>query len=247
MVGAMSNDTTGRVAVINGASSGIGEATARALAADGYRVALLARRADRIQALADELGPDAIAIEADVTDRDSIDVAAKRVHDEFGRVDVLVNNAGVMLLGPFSSDQREEQRRMVEVNLLGAMTATEVFLDELRDGGGDLVNISSVAGRTARPGNAAYAATKWGLNGWSESLRQELQPDVRVIVVEPGAVSTELVDHITHGETKQAIEQFYEATSITADDVAQIIAFAISRPRSVSINEILVRPTAQAV
>jgi NADP-dependent 3-hydroxy acid dehydrogenase YdfG len=246
MVGAMSNDNTGRVAVITGASSGIGEATARALAADGYRVALLARRADRIQALADGLGPDAIAIEGDVTDRDSIDVAAKRVHDEFGRVDVPVNNAGVMLLGPFSSDQREEQRRMVEVNLLGAMTATEVFLDELRDGGGDLVNISSVAGRTARPGNAAYAATKWGLNGWSESLRQELQPDVRVIVIEPGAVTTELVDHITHGETKQATEQFYEATSITADDVAQIIAFAISRPRSVSINEILVRPTAQA-
>jgi NADP-dependent 3-hydroxy acid dehydrogenase YdfG len=108
------------------------------------------------------------------------------------------------------------------------------------------VNVSSVAGRTARPGNAAYAATKWGLNGWSESRRQELQPDVRVIVIEPGAVTTELVDHITHGETKQAIEQFYEATSITADDVAQIIAFAVSRPRSVSINELLVRPTAQA-
>jgi NADP-dependent 3-hydroxy acid dehydrogenase YdfG len=238
--------THGRVAVITGASSGIGEATARALAADGYRVALLARRADRIQALADELGSDAIAIEADVTDRDSILAAAGRVHDEFGRVDVLVNNAGVMLLGPFTSGQREEQRRMVEVNLLGAMTATEVFLDQLRDGGGDLVNISSVAGRTARPGNAAYAATKWGLNGWSESLRQELQPDVRVIVIEPGAVSTELVDHITHGETKQAIEQFYDATSITADDVAQIIAFAVSRARSVSINELLVRPTAQA-
>jgi NADP-dependent 3-hydroxy acid dehydrogenase YdfG len=236
-----------RVAVITGASSGIGEATARALAADGYRVALLARRADRIQALADELGPDAIAIEADVTDRDSILAAVGRVHDEFGRVDVLVNNAGVMLLGPYTSDQREEQRRMVEVNLLGAMTATEVFLDELRDGGGDLVNISSVAGRTARPGNAAYAATKWGLNGWSESLRQELQPDVRVIVIEPGAVTTELVGHITHGETKQAIEQFYDATSITADDIAQIIAFAVSRPRSVSINEILVRPTAQAL
>jgi NADP-dependent 3-hydroxy acid dehydrogenase YdfG len=151
-----------------------------------------------------------------------------------------------MLLAPFTSDQREEQRRMVEVNLLGAMTATEVFLDQLRDGGGDLINISSVAGRTARPGNAAYAATKWGLNGWSESLRQELQPDVRVIVIEPGAVSTELVDHITHGETKQAIERFYDATSITAGDVAQIIAFAVSRPRSVSINEILVRPTAQA-
>ena len=238
--------TAGRVAVITGASSGIGEATARTLAADGYRVALLARRADRTVALADELGDGAIAMEADVTDRDSLVAAAQRVQGELGGADVLINNAGVMLLAPFTSDQRAEQRQMVEVNLLGAMTATEVFLDLLRDGGGDLINISSVAGRTARAGNGAYAATKWGLNGWSESLRQELQPDVRVIVIEPGAVTTELVDHITHGETKRAIEHFYDATSITADDVAQIIAFAVSRPRSVSINEILVRPTAQA-
>jgi NADP-dependent 3-hydroxy acid dehydrogenase YdfG len=240
-------NSTERIAVITGASSGIGAATARALAADGHRVALLARRADRIQALADELGDAAIAIEADVTERDSLVAAAQRVQDELGGADVLVNNAGVMLLAPFTSEQRAEQRQMVEVNLLGAMTATEVFLDQLRDGGGDLVNISSVAGRTARPGNAGYAATKWGMNGWSEALRQELQPDVRVIVVEPGAVATELVDHITHGETKQGIERFYEATAITAGDIAEIIAFAVSRPRSVSLNEILVRPTAQAL
>jgi NADP-dependent 3-hydroxy acid dehydrogenase YdfG len=243
----MSTDTTAnRVAVITGASSGIGEATARALAADGYRVALLARRADRIQALADELGHGALAIEADVTDRDSLVAAARRVQNELGGADVLVNNAGVMLLAPFTSEQREEQRQMVEVNLLGAMTATEVFLDQLRDAGGDLVNISSVAGRTARAGNAAYAATKWGMNGWSEALRQELQPDVRVIVVEPGAVATELVNHITHSETKEAIEQFYDATSITAQDIAEIIAFAVTRPHGVSLNEILVRPTGQA-
>jgi NADP-dependent 3-hydroxy acid dehydrogenase YdfG len=237
----------GRVAVITGASSGIGEATARALAADGHRVALLARRADRIQALADELGDGAIAIEADVTDRDSLVAAAQRVKDELGGADVLVNNAGVMLLAPFTSEQRAEQRQMVEVNLLGAMTATEVFLDQLRDGGGDLVNISSVAGRAARAGGAVYHATKWGLNGWSEALRQELQPDVRVIVIEPGAVATELVAHITHDETKQGVEQFYEATAIAADDVAEVIAFAVSRPRSVSLNEILVRPTAQSL
>jgi len=238
----MSTDTnTGRVAVITRASSGIGEASARALAAAGYRVALLARRADRIRALADEL-EGAIAIAADVTDRDSLVAAAERVAEELGGADVLINNAGVMLLAPFTS----EQRQMIEVNLLGAMTATEVFLDQLRDGGGDLVNISSVAGRTARAGTAAYAATKWGLNGWSEALRQELQPDVRVIVIEPGAVATELTDHLTHGETRQGIEQFYAATAITAEDIAEIIVFAVSRPNSVSLNEILVCPTSQA-
>jgi NADP-dependent 3-hydroxy acid dehydrogenase YdfG len=126
-------NNSGHIAVITGASSGIGAATARALAADGYRVALLARRADRIQALADELGDGVVAIEADVTDRDSLLAAARRIKDELGGADVLVNNAGVMLLAPFTSEQRAEQRQMVEVNLLGAMTATEVFLDQLRD------------------------------------------------------------------------------------------------------------------
>jgi NADP-dependent 3-hydroxy acid dehydrogenase YdfG len=241
------NQNPGRVAVITGASSGIGEATARALAADGHRLALLARRADRIQALADELGNGAIAIEADVTDRDSLVAAAERVQRELGGADILVNNAGVMLLAPFTSDQQAEIRQMVEVNLLGAMTATEVFLDQLRDGSGDLVNLSSVAGRTARPGNAVYAATKWGMNGWSESLRQELQPDIRVMVIEPGAVATELTDHITHADTKQAVEQMYEEMSITAEDIAEVIAFAVSRPQRMSLNEILIRPTGQAL
>jgi NADP-dependent 3-hydroxy acid dehydrogenase YdfG len=235
----------GGVAVITGASSGIGEATARSLAAEGYRVALLARRADRIEALAAELGDTAVAITADVTDRDSLVAAANRVRSELGGADVLVNNAGVMLLAPFSSDQRAEIRQMVEVNLLGAMTATEVFLDQLRDGGGDLVNISSVAGRTARAGNAAYAATKWGLNGWSEGLRQELQPDIRVTLIEPGAVATELTDHITRTGAKQGAEQLYQQLAITAEDIAEIIAFAVTRPRRLTINEILVRPTAQ--
>src|SRR3954454_18235778 len=239
-----SSDTT-RTAVITGASSGIGEATARALTAAGYRVALLARRADRIQALAEELGDGVVAIEADVTDRDSVVAAAERVQDELGGADVLVNNAGVMLLAPFTSEQRAEQRQMVEVNLLGAMTATEVFLDQLRDGGGDLVNMSSVAGRFARPGNSVYAATKWGLNGWSEALRQELQPDVRVTLIEPGAVATELTDHITHSDTKQAAERMYEELAITAEDIAEVIAFAVGRPRRVTINEVLIRPTAQ--
>jgi NADP-dependent 3-hydroxy acid dehydrogenase YdfG len=189
--------TPGRVAVITGASSGIGAATARALAADGYRLALLARRADRLQALAKEIGDISIAIEADVSDRDSLVAAAQRVQQELGRVDVLVNNAGVMLLGPFTSDQRDEQRRMVEVNLLGAMTATEVFLDQLRDGG-DRHRARRRDHRTRR--------------------------------------------HITHGETKQATEQFYEGTSITADDIAQIIAFAVS-PAAQRLDQRDPRPT----
>src|SRR3954469_24354731 len=245
----MSNDrNTRRVAVITGASSGIGEATARALAADGHRVALLARRAERIQALASELGTGAIAIEADVTERDSLVAAAQRVEDELGGADILVNNAGVMLTAPFSSDQREEHRRMVETNLLGAMTATEVFLDQLRAGnGGDLVNVSSVAGRVAPAGFAAYAATKWGMNGWSEALRVELQPDIRVTVVEPGAIGTELSDHITHAESQRANKTATAEMGIPAQDIADVITFAVSRPQRVTLNEILVRPTAQAM
>jgi NADP-dependent 3-hydroxy acid dehydrogenase YdfG len=244
----MSTDRNpGDVAVITGASSGIGEATGCALAADGYRLALLARRADRVEALAAEIGNGALAIEADVTDRDSIVAAAERVERELGGTDILVNNAGVMLLAPFSSDQKAEIRQMVETNLLGAMTATEVFLDQLRNGGGDLVNISSVAGRTARAGNAVYAATKWGLGGWSEALRQELQPDVRVIVIEPGAVATELTDHITDADAKQSAEELYEEVAITAEDIAEVIAFAVGRPRRMTLNEILIRPTAQAL
>jgi NADP-dependent 3-hydroxy acid dehydrogenase YdfG len=244
----MSTDhNTGRVAVITGASSGIGEATARALAADGNRVALLARRADRIQALAEALGNGAIAIEADVTDRESIVAAAERVQREFGGADILVNNAGVMLTAPFASDQREEHRRMVETNLLGAMTVTEVFLDQLRaNGGGDLVNISSVAGRVAPAGFAAYAATKWGMNGWSEALRVELQPDIRVMIIEPGAIATELSDHITHAESKRAAKEYLDM-ALPPHDIADVIAFAVSRPRRMTLNEILVRPTAQAM
>jgi NADP-dependent 3-hydroxy acid dehydrogenase YdfG len=243
-------DDRGRVAVVTGASSGIGAATARALAADGYQVALLARRTDRIMALAEELGDGAIAIEADVTDRDSIVAAAQRVADELGGADVLVNNAGVMLLGPFDTAQREDYRQMIEVNLLGAITATEVFLDQIKasgtGGGADIVNISSVAGRTARAGNGVYAATKWGINGWSESMRQELLPDIRVTLIEPGVVATELPDHITHGKTREGVQDLYSKAEVTAEDIAEVIAFALSRPRHLAINEILLRPAVQA-
>ena len=239
------NESSGRVAVITGASSGIGAATARALARDGYRVALLARRADRIEAIAAELGDGAIAIQADVTDRDSLVAAAERVKSELGGADILINNAGVMLLGPFGPEQRDDYEQMIEINLLGAITATEVFLDQIVAAGGDLVSISSVAGRTARPRNAVYAATKWGIVGWSEGLRQELQPNVRVMVIEPGAVETELTDHITHAETKAASKEYTRSLAIKSEDIAEVIAFAVSRPKRMTLNEILVRPTAQ--
>ena len=237
--------TPDRVAVITGASSGIGAATARALAAAGYRVALLARRLDRIEALAAEIGDRALPIQADVTDRDALVAAAERVRTELGGADVLVNNAGTMLLGPFGPDQREDYRSMVEVNLLGAITATEVFLDQLTDGGGDLINISSVAGRTARAGNAVYAATKWGINGWSESLRQQLLPDVRVTLIEPGVVATELPSHITHEATREAVQQGYDVATVTPEDIAEVIAFVLARPRHLAINEVLLRPADQ--
>lgn len=236
----------GRVTVITGASSGIGAATARALAADGYRVALLARRADRIDALAAELGNGSIAIPADVTDRDQLVAAAQRVQDELGGADVLVNNAGVMLLGPFSSARRDDYRTMIEANLLGAITATEVFLDQLKAGnGGDLINISSVAGRTARATNGVYAATKWGINGWSESMRQELLPHIRVTLIEPGVVDTELPTHITHDATREAALKGYAAATVKPEEVAEVIAFVLSRPRHLAINEVLLRPADQ--
>ncbi|WP_326759011.1 SDR family oxidoreductase [Streptomyces phaeochromogenes] len=236
-----------RVAVITGASSGIGAATARSLHAAGYRVALLARRKDRIEALAAELGEGAIALTADVTDRDALVTAAARVKEEFGGTDVLVNNAGVMLLGPFDSAQRDDYRHMIEVNLLGAITATEVFLDQIKDGGGDLINISSVAGRVSGPGSGVYSASKWGVNGWSESLRQELLPDVRVTLIEPGVVDTELPTHITHEATRQGVQQAYDIATVTAEDIAEVITFTLQRPRHLAINEILLRPADQTL
>ena len=238
-------DGTGKVAVITGASSGIGAATARALHAAGYRVALLARRLDRLQALASELGPGALAVEADVTSRDDLVAAARRVRAELGGTDVLVNNAGVMLLGPFGPELDSDYQSMVNVNLLGAITTTELFLDQLRERSGDLVNISSVAGRTSRPGDAVYAATKWGLIGFSDCLRKELLPDVRVTVIEPGAVATELPGHITDPETRAQTETSYAEVSITAEDVAAVVAFAVAQPPGVGLNEVTVRPRKQ--
>jgi NADP-dependent 3-hydroxy acid dehydrogenase YdfG len=238
------------VAVVTGASSGIGEATARRFSSEGASVALLARRAERVEALAEELGRDggsAIALEADVRDADGMAETASRIADRLGRVDCLVNNAGVMLLSEFADRKADEWRAMIETNLLGVFQTTDAFLDQLTDGGGDIVNISSVAGRQTRATLSVYSATKWGINGWSEALRQELlDAGVRVIVIEPGAVRTELADHISDRSIQEGIQQRYEEfDAMEAGDIAEAIAFAVSRPARVSLNEILIRPTKQ--
>ncbi|MGZ4316576.1 MAG: SDR family oxidoreductase [Gaiellaceae bacterium] len=246
----MDRALNGRVCVVTGASSGIGEATARAFAAGGAHVALLARRRDRVQALAQELGDAAVALEADVRDLDALRAAAEQVRSRFGRVDCLVNNAGVMLNAPFLAGLVEEWRTMVETNLLGVLYATHVFVDDLCAGGGDVVNISSVAGRKARPVSGVYAATKHGVTGWSDALRQELQEhDVRVICVEPGAAGTELADHITHEQTRKETDALYRGGGfeiLTAGDLASLIVYAVTAPERVAINEVLVRPLRQA-
>jgi NADP-dependent 3-hydroxy acid dehydrogenase YdfG len=240
----------GRVVVVTGASSGIGEATARAVSGAGGAVALLARRKERIEALAGELtdaGGRAAAVTADVTDTDGLERAAQQVAESLGRVDGLVNNAGQMLLSPFTAGKSDEWRRMVEINVLGAMFATDAFLPALCDGGGDLVNISSVAGRKARPTSSVYSATKWGLGGWSEALRQELRGDrVRVTLIEPGAVRTELAEHISDETIRDQTRAMYDdVDALHPDDIANAIVYAISQPARASVNEILIRPTLQ--
>jgi NADP-dependent 3-hydroxy acid dehydrogenase YdfG len=247
----MSTNLHGRVAVVTGASSGIGEATARRLAADGAAVALLARRVERIRALADELegaGCRARAYEADVRDRDALDGVQEAVRQQLGRVDCLVNNAGLMLLSHFETGLEEEWRTMIDTNLTGALNATAAFLPQLVDGGGDIVNVSSVAGRKARPTGSVYSATKWGLNGWSEGLRQELlEHHVRVTVVEPGAVATELTSHVTDERALEGVRsRFGDIEVLEADDVASVIAFAVALPRRAALHEALIRPAQQA-
>jgi NADP-dependent 3-hydroxy acid dehydrogenase YdfG len=246
----MERELNGRVCVVTGASSGIGEATARAFATAGAKVALLARRAERVQALAGELGESALPLEADVRNLDALRAAAEQIGDRFGRVDCLVNNAGVMLNSPFRAGLVEEWRTMVETNVLGVLYATHVFVDDLCAGGGDVVNLSSVAGRTARPDANVYNATKHAITGWSDALRQELlEYDVRVVAVEPGAVSTELPEHISHPETRAGAAAFYggQIEILTAEDIASLIVYAVTAPERVSISELLVRPLRQVL
>ncbi len=242
----------GRKVLITGASSGIGEATALALVGEGADVALGARRKDRLDELAATIereGGKAVAIQSDISDEEQATLLVEGAHEALGGLDGLVNNAGVMLLGPIQGADTTEWRRMIEVNLLGLLYCTNVAVPLLRDGGGgDIVNVSSVAGRIASLGSGVYNMTKWGVVGFSESLRQEgAHIGVRVTCIEPGFVDTELQGHNTHPMVVEQIEKMRQSTDVLeARDIANAVVYALSQPKRVSINEILVRPSNQS-
>jgi NADP-dependent 3-hydroxy acid dehydrogenase YdfG len=242
------------VALVTGASSGIGAATAAALAAQGAAVALAARRRDRLDALAASLrdqGGTVLVLEADITDQQQAADAVERTVAGLGRLDTLVNNAGVMLLGPAAGAPLQEWQQMVQINVLGLLYCAHASLPHLLDAAAsgprqvaDMVNISSVAGRVARSGNGVYSLTKHGVGAFSESLRQELADRyVRVSLVEPGATATELASH-NRPEVLDAIRNQF-GQRMEAGDIADAISYIVTRPRHVAVNELLIRPTEQ--
>jgi len=244
----------GTVALVTGASSGIGRATASALAGRGAAVALVARRRERLEEVAADIrqrGGTALVIESDVTDEHQASGAVERTVSELGRLDTLVNNAGTMLLGPAAGAPLDEWQRMVELNVLGLLYCTHAALPHLLEAVdreprrvADVVNISSVAGRFARNGNAVYALTKFGVGAFSEALRQEVtRRYLRVSLVEPGATATELASH-NRPEVLESIRSQFGQT-MAAEDIADAITYIVTRPRHVAINELLVRPTDQ--
>ncbi|WP_062442650.1 SDR family NAD(P)-dependent oxidoreductase [Herbidospora daliensis] len=246
----------GTVALVTGASSGIGEAAAVALAHQGAAVAVVARRRERLEELAARIGKDGgrvLVIEADVTDEAQARAAVERTAVELGRIDTLVNNAGVMLLGPAQHAPIAEWQRMVEVNVLGLLYCAHAALPHLiraADDGpryvADMVNVSSVAGRIARSGSGVYNLTKHGVGAFSESLRQEVtRKHVRISLIEPGAVETELAGH-NRPEVLEGIRStFGDVERMQPEDIADAIAYVVTRPRHVAINEVLIRPTEQ--
>jgi NADP-dependent 3-hydroxy acid dehydrogenase YdfG len=249
----MAERLDGTVALVTGASSGIGEATARALARQGAKLAVVARRKDRLDALAAEIGNDALVIEADITDRDQAIAAVNQTVGELGRLDTVVNNAGVMLLGSAEDAPLEEWDRMVAINLLGLLYVAHAAIDPLLKAAedsprrvADMVNISSIAGRRASRGSGVYNLTKHGVGAFSESLRQEFASrHLRVSLVEPGAVITELTEHLRPEQQEAARERFKGVERLTADNIAEAIEYIVTRPARVAINEILIRPTEQ--
>ena len=235
---------------MTGASSGIGEATARALSDAGAAVALAARRAERLDALAESIDGPTFTRAVDVSDEEQATGFVRDAADELGGLDILVNNAGLMLLGPVSDQTTEDWRRMIGVNLLGLLYCTHAALPLIaQNGGGDIVNVSSVAGRRADAGAAVYNMTKFGVHGFSEALRQEaLHVGIRVTTVAPGFVETELQGHNSNPVVRRATERSREQIGevLKAEDIAAEIVHAVTRPAHVCVNEIVVRPTGQA-
>lgn len=246
----------GTTALVTGASSGIGAATALALAGQGAAVALVARRTDRLTALAEQIertGGQALVLTGDVTKQGDAEQVVERTVAELGRLDTLVNNAGVMLLGPAVNAPVSEWQRMVELNVLALLYCTHAALPHLLQAAedsprrvADMVNISSVAGRIARQGSGVYNATKFGVVAFSESLRQEVTArHVRVSLIEPGAVDTELSSHNRPEVLEQIGRRFADIERLEADDIADAISYIVTRPRRVAVNEVLIRPTEQ--
>jgi len=245
----MSNNIEGKVVVITGASSGLGEATARHLSAQGAVVILGARRTDRILALADELtrgGRKAMAVATDVTRREQVQRLVDAAVEKHGRVDVMLNNAGLMPSSPLDRLKVEDWDQMIDVNIKGVLYGIAAALPHMqRQKSGHIINVSSVAGHKVRAGGAVYAATKHAVRALSEGLRQEVKAyNIRTTVISPGAIATELPDRITEPDIAAGVKKFYES-AISADSFARAVAYAMSQPSDVDINEILFRPTTQ--
>jgi NADP-dependent 3-hydroxy acid dehydrogenase YdfG len=246
----MSKNIEGKVVVITGASSGLGEATARLLSAQGASVVLGARRADRIQSLADELtgrGGKALAIPTDVTHYDQVKRLVDAAVQTFWRIDVMLNNAGLMPQSPLERLKIDEWNRMIDVNIKGVLYGIAAALPRFQEQkAGHFINVASVAGHRVGPGSVVYSATKHAVRVISEGLRQEVKPyNIRTTIISPGAVDTELPDSISDPETAKNVQGFYQQYAIPADSFARVVAFAMSQPDDVDINEILYRPTSQ--
>jgi NADP-dependent 3-hydroxy acid dehydrogenase YdfG len=240
----------GKIVVITGASSGLGEATARHLGARGATVVLGARRMERVEAIARDVqaaGGRAFALSTDVTDASQVKALVDAAVEQFGRVDVMLNNAGLMPNSPIERLKIADWDRVIDVNIKGVLYGIAAALPHMqRQRSGHIVNVSSVAGHKVRPGNAVYAATKHAVRVLTEGLRQEVKPyNIRTTVISPGAIATELPLSVSESDVAQGTREFYEAYAIPADSFARAVAFAISQPEDVDINEILYRPTRQ--
>ena len=240
----------GKVVVITGASSGLGEATARLLSAQGATVVLGARRIERLQKLADELtanGGQALALATDVTDHDQVKSLVDAAVQKYGRIDVMINNAGLMPHSPLERLKIDDWNRTIDVNIKGVLYGIAAALPYMKQQkAGHIINVSSVAGHKVTPNGAVYCATKHAVRALSEGLRVEVKPyDIRTTIISPGAVATELPDSVTEPDVADKIHKFYKDTAIPADSFARAVVFAMSQPDDVDINEILFRPTSQ--